>query len=145
MVRSPFFNFYFVFCRSSSFETFPLLLVGYFLTIHSSNRFAIGYTCCFINGVAICWLWRLRRDDPKWLFANLFFAGLVNAFSGLISTFVNCFSAQGGAWGSSTESTVILASVVTFIYAVLTVVYYRKSLQARRRRSGKPGVSSAMV
>lgn len=105
-------------------------------------RFAIGYTCCLINVFAICWLWRLRWDDPEWLLTNLFSAGLINAFSGLITTFVNFCGVQGGAAGSSTKATLVLASLCTFIYGVLTVVYYRKREQTMRRRGSG---ASAMV
>jgi hypothetical protein len=113
------------------------------LTFHHHNRFAIGYTCCLINAFAICWLWYIRKDDYEWLFTNIFTAGLINAFSGLITTFVNLYGVQNGTIGSSTKSTLVLASFCTFVYAVLTAVYARKRLQARYRRGSR--ASSAMV
>jgi len=99
--------------------------------------------CCLVNGFAICWLWYIRKDDVEWLFTNLFSAGLINAFSGLITTFVNLYGVQSGTVGSSTKSTLVLASFCTFAYAVLTAVYARKRLRARYRRGSR--TSSAMV
>jgi hypothetical protein len=99
--------------------------------------------CCLVNAFAICWLWYLRKDETEWLFTNLFSAGLINAFSGLITTFVNLYAVQSGTIGSSTKSTLVLASFCTFAYAVLTAVYFRKRLRARYRRGSR--ASSAMV
>jgi hypothetical protein len=113
------------------------------IDIHHHNRFAIGYVCCLINGFAICWLWYLRKDETEWLFTNLFSAGLINAFSGLITTFVNVYAVQNGTIGPSTKSTFVLVSFCTFVYAVLTAVYARKRSRARRRRGSR--ASSAMV
>jgi len=111
--------------------------------IANLGLFAIGYVCCLINGFAICCLWYLRKDETEWLFTNLFSAGLINAFSGLITTLVNVYAVQNGTIGSSTKSTLILVSFCTFVYAVLTAVYARKRLRARQRRGSR--ASSAMV
>jgi hypothetical protein len=67
---------------------------------------------------------------------NLFFAGLVNAFSGLVTTFVSIYGAHDhGANGAATKAALALTSVFTIIYAILTLVYYRKREQIRLRRS----------
>ncbi len=66
----------------------------------------IGFVCCFFNAVAVGWLWYLRKDDPQWLLMNLFSAGLVNAFTGLLMTFVNIYGVPGATLGTtSTQST----------------------------------------
>jgi hypothetical protein len=99
--------------------------------------------CCLVNGFAICWLWYIRRGETEWLFTNLFSAGLINAFSGLITTFVNLYGVQKGPGGSSNTSTLVLSSFCTFIYAVLTAIYFRKRQRDRYRRGSR--ASSAMV
>jgi len=100
----------------------------------------VGYFCCGLNACAVCWLWYLRSDDPEWLYVNLFFAGLINAFSGLVTTFVNIYAAQNGTYGAASYSVLIVVATCTAIYAVLTVIFYRKSVRARyqqaRRNSG---------
>ena len=103
--------------------------------VRLSNRLAIGYVCCFANACAIGWLWYHRSDDPEWLFTNLFFAGLVNAFSGLVTTFVNIYGAQGGQYGAASSSTLAVAGTCTVIYAVLTVVFYKRRQRYRYQRS----------
>jgi len=110
---------------------------------HVSNigLFAIGYSCCLLNGFAVLCLWRLNNDNPEWLFTNLFFAGLINAFSGLLTTFVNLYGVQGGDLGVSTKSTLVLASSCTFIYLILTLIYARKRLQARKRRGSRGSIA----
>ncbi|KAI0277031.1 hypothetical protein BGY98DRAFT_1064173 [Russula aff. rugulosa BPL654] len=112
---------------------------------HVSNLglFAIGYSCCLLNGFAVIVLWRLNNDNPEWLFTNLFSAGLINAFSGLLTTFVNFFGVQASQLGPSTKSTLTLASFCTFVYLVLTLIYARKRIQARKRRGSR--ASSAMA
>jgi hypothetical protein len=107
--------------------------------------FAIGYICCLVNAIAICSLWHIRKDDHEWLLTNLFSAGLINAFSGLITTFVNFWGVQSGAGGSSSYSTLVLASFCTFVYAVLTTVYFRKRLRLRARNRRGSRASSAIV
>jgi hypothetical protein len=99
------------------------------------NRFAIGLVCCVINGCAISYLWHLRKDDPEWLFVNLFFAGLVNAFSGLVTAFVSIYGVHGGPKGAASTATLILASLCTVIYGVLAFVFYRKREKVRHRRN----------
>ncbi|KAN0125812.1 hypothetical protein V8E52_001019 [Russula decolorans] len=111
--------------------------------IENHGVFAIGFFCCLVNGLAICYLWYIRKDDHEWLFTNLFTAGLINSFSGLISTFVNFYGVKGTQPGSSAYATFALASFCTFVYAVLTTVYFRKRLRARHQRGSR--ASSAMV
>ena len=84
----------------------------------STHRLAIGYVCCVVNACVISWLWYHRSDDPEWLFTNLFFAGFVNAFSGLLTTFVNIYGAQGGQYGAASSATLAVASTSTAIYTV---------------------------
>ena len=140
-------SFPFVSGRSSSRNTHtfiypcPLMVI---LTFYHHNRFAIGYVCCLVNGFAISWLWYIRKDDYGWLFTNLFSAGLISAFSGLIMTLVNVYGVQKGKIGSSTTSTLVLSSFCTFVYAVLTVVYSPQGLRARIRR-GSRASSATMV
>jgi hypothetical protein len=101
------------------------------------DRLALGFVCSIVNGLATLWLWRIRKNDVEWLFTNLFFAGLVNAFSGLVTTFVNIFGVQGGPHGAPTKSTIALTSTFTIIYGILTLIYLRKRLELRRRRSSR--------
>lgn len=108
--------------------------------ITNNGLFAISYVCCLTSGLAVLWLWRIRKYNYEWVLTNLFSAGLINSFSGLITTFVNLFAVQGGQVGSSTKSSLVLTSCCTVIYAVLTYVYYQKrsrerAAAARNRRS----------
>ncbi|KAF8483425.1 hypothetical protein DFH94DRAFT_679960 [Russula ochroleuca] len=93
----------------------------------------LGYVCCFLDFFVVAWLWHVRKEHD-WLFENLFLAGLVNAFSGLVTTFVNVFGVQGGTLGTSSKTTLILASVCTIIYGTLSIIYYRKRMEIRWRR-----------
>jgi hypothetical protein len=102
--------------------------------IFNLSLLPLGYVCCFLNFFVTAWLWNVRKKEHDWLFQNLFFAGLVNAFSGLVTTFVNVFGVQGGTLGTSSKTTLILASVCTIIYGTLSIIYYRKRMEIRRRR-----------
>jgi hypothetical protein len=90
-----------------------------------------------VNIVVVFLLWRLRRNNIEWLFTNLFFAGFVNSFSGLITTFVNIFGVQGAPHGASSKSTIVLTSTFTIVYATLTLIYFRKRTRLRQQRSSR--------
>jgi len=105
--------------------------------------FAAGYICCSINAFAVGCLWYVRKDDPEWVFTHLFFSGLTYAFSGLISTVVSVASVQSVSQGTATTSNIVLSSVCTFIYGVLSAIYARKRSRARQRERRR--ASSATV
>jgi len=128
--------------RLAKFFTW-LLLLGFVIVPGTFNKnstrhiplLPVAYVCCLLNALASFWLWRRRRSDPIWLYTNLFFAGLVNAFSGFITTIVNVYGVQDGQFSTASRATLAITCTFTAIYAVLSVFYYRKRLQGTNRRS----------
>jgi len=98
---------------------------------------ALGFVCSMLNAFTTLFFWRLRKSNIEWLFTNLFFAGFVNSFSGMITTFVNIYGVQGGPHGAPTKSTIALTSTFTLVYGILTLIYFRKRTQLRKQRSSR--------
>jgi len=101
--------------------------------IGNTPLFPIGYVCCILNLLATVRLWRLNSDDYKWLYTNLFFAGLTNAFSGLITTLASAYGAHGGFHSPAEKTTLAFALICTIIYGMLAFIYGRR-IRLRRRR-----------
>jgi len=120
-----------------------LLLLGFVIVPGTFNKgntrhiplLPVAYVCCLLNALASFLFWRRRRSDPIWLYTNLFFVGLVNAFSGFIATVVNVYGVQDGKFDPASRSTLAITCTFTAVYAVLSVIYYRKRLQGTRRQS----------
>ncbi|KAI9511995.1 hypothetical protein F5148DRAFT_1166722 [Russula earlei] len=108
-------------------------------SLHNISLLPIAYLCTALNAVAVLWLWRQRQNDPSWLFTNLFFAGLINAFSGMITTLVNIYGAQGGQLDAGSKATIAIPSTFTIIYALLSLIFYRKVKRLRDQRPRSVG------
>ncbi|KAH9965338.1 hypothetical protein BC827DRAFT_1374566 [Russula dissimulans] len=104
-------------------------------TLRNLPLLPVAYVCCVLNALGYFVLWRRRRSDSIWLYTNLFFAGLVNAFSGFITTIVNVYGVQDGHFSTASRATLAITCTYTALYALLSVFYYRKHLQGTNRRS----------
>ena len=67
---------------------------------------------------------RLLIQSKPWLYTNLFFSGLVNAFSAFITTLVNIYGVQGGQFSTASRATLAIRVTCKFtaVYAVLSVI-----------------------
>jgi len=106
----------------------------HFHQISSKPLFAAVYVCTILNACAIGRLWYLRRNDPEFLYLNLFLPGLTYSFSGLITTLVNLWAVQHGHLGAATTTTIIITCLATAIYGVLCVYYRPEHLRAQAAR-----------
>jgi len=105
-------------------------------------RFPVGYVCCILNLLATCWLWHQRSNDARWLYANLFFAGLTNAFSGVVTTLAGAFGARGGFHSPASKTTLAFALTCTFLYGGLSLIYGKRvTREQTRRRSTASGLT----
>jgi len=104
-------------------------------SLGSTPLFPIGYVCCILNILGTYWLWRQRPNEAGWLFTNLFFPGLTNAFSGLVTTLASAFGAHGGVYSPASKTTLAFAIICTIVYGALSLIYRRRAIHQRTRRS----------
>jgi len=102
--------------------------------VSTKPLFAAVYVCTILNACAISWLWYQRRNDPEFLYLNLFLPGLTNSFSGLITTLVNLWAVRKGHLGAATTTTIIVTCLATAIYGVACVNFRPKHLSAQAAR-----------
>jgi len=102
--------------------------------VSTKPLFAAVYVCTILNGCAIGWLWYQRRNDPEFLYLNLFLPGLTNSFSGLITTLVNLWAVRHGHLGAATTTTIVVPCLATAIYGVACVNFRGRHLSAQAER-----------
>ncbi|KAF8498106.1 hypothetical protein F5888DRAFT_1803022 [Russula emetica] len=67
----------------------------------------IGFTCCGVGAIGLCYVWRRFRHNYVWLLSSIFIPGMFSGLSGLISTFVNLYGSQQGVhYGTTTIATI---------------------------------------
>jgi len=110
--------------------------------VGNTALFPIGYVCCILNLLATCWLWHKRPTDARWLYGNLFFPGLTNAFSGVVTTLAGAFGARGGFHSPASKTTLAFALICTIVYGGLSLIYGKRATrQGTRRRSTASGLT----
>lgn len=69
------------------------------------------------------WLWWRWRKNYVWLVNRIFLPGSLNSLAGLISTLVNVYTQQDGAWSLTAKVTAIVTGSCMAVTAVLLLLY----------------------
>ncbi|KAH8747640.1 hypothetical protein F5883DRAFT_437103, partial [Diaporthe sp. PMI_573] len=56
----------------------------------------IASICYSAGSIGLCYLWSEFRSNYFWLLAHIFFSGLLNCISGLLTVLLNVYSARDG-------------------------------------------------
>ncbi len=83
------------------------------------------------------WLWWRWRDNFVWLLNKIFLPGCLNSLAGLISTLINVYSQQGGAWSVTAKVTAIVTGSVMVITGSLFAIYNFGILARVKKRHGR--------
>ena len=89
------------------------------------------------------WLWIRWRENYVWLLNRIFLPGCLNSFAGLISTLINVYTQQGGAWSVTARVTAIATGASMVVTGVLFGVYNFWVLEKVKRRHGREMERSA--
>ena len=79
------------------------------------------------------WLWYRWRRNYVWLVNRIFLPGSLNSFAGLISTLVNVYTQQDGAWSLTAKVTAIVTGACMAITAGLLLLYNMWYLERVRK------------
>jgi hypothetical protein len=83
------------------------------------------------------WLWWRWKDNFVWLLNKIFLPGCLNSLAGLISTLINVYSQQSGAWSITARVTAIVTGSVMVITGCLFAIYNFGILGRVKRRHGR--------
>lgn len=72
-----------------------------------------------------------------WLLNRIFLPGCLNSFAGLISTLINVYSQQGGAWSVTARVTAAVSGAAMVVTGVLFALYNFWLLQRVKTRHGR--------
>jgi hypothetical protein len=97
----------------------------------------IAGVCCGIGAGGMIWLWWRWRDNFVWLLNKIFLPGCLNSLAGLISTLINVYSQQGGAWSVTAKVTAIVTGSVMVITGSLFAIYNFGILARVKKRHGR--------
>jgi len=93
----------------------------------------IGFTCCGVGAIGLCYVWRRFRHNYVWLLSSIFIPGMFSGLSGLISTFVNLYGSQQGVhYGTTTIATIAATGGYAVICGLLTIIYTIKRHLVKR-------------
>ncbi|KAK2467910.1 hypothetical protein APHAL10511_000205 [Amanita phalloides] len=85
--------------------------------------FVIAFLCCGIGAAGMGYFWWRWMNNYVWLVNKIFLPGLLNGFTGVISTLASVYGAQNGEFSSASKTTIIVTTSTTFICGVLTSYY----------------------
>ncbi|KAF3760066.1 hypothetical protein M406DRAFT_269836 [Cryphonectria parasitica EP155] len=82
-----------------------LVLPGTFTSLQQKEAFLqhipllpiAAFLCC-LGIIGLSWLWFKFHKNYYWILSHLFLPGALNAFSGLISIFINVYTAKDHRW-----------------------------------------------
>jgi hypothetical protein len=97
----------------------------------------IAGICCGIGAIGMIWLWYKWASNYVWLLNRIFLPGCLNSLAGLISTLINVYSQQGGAWSVTAKVTAAVSGSAMVITGVLFGVYNFWLLQRVKSRHSK--------
>jgi len=97
---------------------------GVILTlINHLSLFVIAFICTGIGVCGMCWLWWRWQENYVWLTNRIFVPGFLNSVAGVISTLSSIYGSQGGTFGGTEKSTIIVTGVLTVVWGILVLVY----------------------
>ncbi|KAF4182504.1 hypothetical protein CNMCM8694_006752 [Aspergillus lentulus] len=102
-------------------------------TIQNPPLLAIACFLMVLGSVIISWLTWERKENYIWLVNRLFIPVLLNAIAGLLTTFVNVYTAQNGEWSIMAVVTVIVTGISTAVSLSLTIIYKFGKLERVKR------------
>ena len=88
-----------------------------------TNRLVVGFSCCTIGGIGMCYLWWRQRDNYVWLVSSIFVPGWLSGLAGLVSTFVSIYTHNSGVYGASSIACVAVTGTSTVICGFLAAFY----------------------
>ena len=109
----------------------------------------IAGVCCGIGAGGMIWLWWRWRANFVWLLNKVFLPGCLNSLAGLISTLINVYSQQGGAWSITARVTAIVTGscmVVTgVLFGIYNFVILRRVKKSHQRDMGREQGEEGLV
>ncbi|KAG4440533.1 hypothetical protein IFR05_004003 [Cadophora sp. M221] len=117
----------------SSSETASAILK----TVKNIPLLVIAGSCCGIGALGMIWLWMKWRSNYVWLLNRIFLPGCLNSLAGLISSLINVYTQQDGAWSVTAKVTAIATGACMVITGVLFGLYNFWILEKVKRRHGR--------
>jgi hypothetical protein len=71
----------------------------------------------------MCYLWLRHRTNYAWLVNSIFAPGWLSGLSGLISTFVDIYANNNGAYKASSIASIAVTGGCTAICGILAAIY----------------------
>ncbi|KAL5321950.1 hypothetical protein ACEPPN_009915 [Leptodophora sp. 'Broadleaf-Isolate-01'] len=117
----------------SSSETASAILK----TVKNIPLLVIAGSCCGIGALGMIWLWMKWRANYVWLLNRIFLPGCLNSLAGLISSLINVYTQQDGAWSVTAKVTAIATGSCMVVTGVLFGLYNFWILEKVKRRHGR--------
>lgn len=92
-------------------------------TVKNIPLLVIAGACCGIGAAGMVWLWWKWRDNYVWLLNRIFLPGCLNSLAGLISTLINVYTQQDGAWSVTARITAIVTGASMVVTGCLFGLY----------------------
>lgn len=84
---------------------------------------AVGFSCCIIGAIGMCFLWWRQRANYPWLVSNIFVPVWLSGMAGLVSTFVGIYAHNNGAYTTLSIATVAVTGASVVICGFLAAFY----------------------
>ncbi|KAF8865153.1 hypothetical protein BDZ45DRAFT_669046 [Acephala macrosclerotiorum] len=97
----------------------------------------IAGVCCGIGALGMSWLWYKWHQNYVWLLNRIFLPGCLNSFAGLISTLVQVYGQQGGAWSITARVTATVTGSAMVVTGVLFALYNFWILERVKKMHGR--------
>jgi cytochrome bd-type quinol oxidase subunit 2 len=94
----------------------------------------VAAIACGIGCLSCLWLWQLHRQNYIWLTNRIFLPVFMNSLAGLISTFVNVYSAQTGQYSITAKVTMIVTGACTAVGSGLFLLYNNWALERVKKQ-----------
>jgi len=92
-------------------------------TVKNAPLLWVAGACCIVGTLGMVGLWIRWGKNYVWIINRIFLPGLLNGLTGLISTFVNIYTAQNGDYSITAEVTIIVTGATAVISGVLFIIY----------------------
>lgn len=106
-------------------------------TVKNIPLLVIAGSCCGIGALGMVWLWYKWRSNYVWLLNRIFLPGCLNSLAGLISSLINVYTQQDGAWSVTAKVTAITTGSSMAVTGVLFGLYNFWILEKVKRRHGR--------
>ncbi|KAJ5084787.1 hypothetical protein NUU61_009366 [Penicillium alfredii] len=98
-------------------------------TIQNPPLLAMACVLFLLGSMAMGWLFWKYRDNYIWLLNRLFLPTLLNALAGLLTTFINIYTAHHGDWSIMALLTVIASGLSVASSSGLVIIYKFRKLE----------------